>query len=279
MTTRRLRRRRQHSFRGWRGIPIASVVGTEAFSAEAIALFAEMEVQPDAARKIVIDTCIKALISSGVWSLLDVLYVFAAHTEQAALLNWKNPGTFDATSVSGTAFTEDVGFTGDASADYLETGFNPFSAGGNYTQNSASFGARTTTDRNDNENKCLMGWVAGAAVSILRTDSATGFGTMNINSSGANIAGAATGLGWWAVTTESDPAVQTVYKDGAEFDSGSRTSAAIADGDTFQVLAIADSNYSDEVVNSAFIGGQLSETLMAAFHTAELAYMQAVGAV
>ena len=249
------------------------------FSAAAVALFAAMAVQPDATRKTLIDTFIKALISAGVWTLLDVLYVFAAHTEQAALLNWKAPGTFDGTSVSATAFTTDVGFTGDAVADYINTNFNPFSAGGSYTQDSASFGARTTTDRSDNADKCLIGWTAGTAVSILRTDSGSGFGTINVNGSGANLQGAATGLGWWGVTTTSNAAVMDVYRDGAAFNSGVRTSAALADGSTFQVLAIAASNFSDEVANSAFIGGQLSSAQMAAFYAAELAYMQAVGAV
>jgi hypothetical protein len=40
-----------------------------------------------ACRNAVIDTFIKALVSGGVWDKLDVLYVFAAHDSQAALLN------------------------------------------------------------------------------------------------------------------------------------------------------------------------------------------------
>lgn len=80
---------------------------------EATALFAAMTVQPSAARKTIIATCISSLISSGVWAKLDRLYVLAAHTEQASLLDWVHPGTdslarFDANPI---IFEKDRGFS------------------------------------------------------------------------------------------------------------------------------------------------------------------------
>ena len=39
-----------------------------------------------------IDKAIGQLKMAGVWGKLDALYLLAAHTSQAALVNWKAPG-------------------------------------------------------------------------------------------------------------------------------------------------------------------------------------------
>jgi hypothetical protein len=88
---------------------------------EAKALFARMTTPPSNARKAQITRLIRTLKQAGIWTKLDVLYVYAAADSQAALLNWKG-ATFDATN-HGAAFTADRGFTGDGVDDYISTGF------------------------------------------------------------------------------------------------------------------------------------------------------------
>lgn len=97
------------------------------YSAEATALFAAMNTQPDATRKGLIDTLISALVASGVWAKLTALYVMQGADAADARLNWKNPGT-NTLSYGGTMaagdFTTDRGFLGDGVDKHLNTGIN-----------------------------------------------------------------------------------------------------------------------------------------------------------
>jgi hypothetical protein len=109
------------------------------YCAEANALFARMTVQPPVERKVIIDTLIRGLKRDTIWSKLDVVYSFVAHTEQAALLNWKS--TSNNASNINMVYRVDSGFMGNGSTSYINTNFNPFSQGINYTKTNASFGA------------------------------------------------------------------------------------------------------------------------------------------
>jgi len=116
------------------------------FEPETDAIFAAMGTTPDVTRKILIDNLVSGLKTDGIWSKLDFFYILAAHAENSSLLNWINPGTFDATNVSSTAFEVDRGYTGDGSADYLNSNYNPTNNAINYALNSASFGVYVRTD-------------------------------------------------------------------------------------------------------------------------------------
>lgn len=80
-----------------RGVASTCLVGVS-YAPEAQAYFAAMTVQPSAARKDIINTCINALIAAGVWAKLDWLSLMAANrdrprlTECCALLKmvWSN---------------------------------------------------------------------------------------------------------------------------------------------------------------------------------------------
>lgn len=100
-----------------------------------LALLARMTVAPSVARKWAINALVGALKTAGVWDKLDVLQVYAAHDEQAALLNWK-ADAINATN-NGATFTADRGFAGDAVSTWVSNGFNPTSVAGQYALNSA----------------------------------------------------------------------------------------------------------------------------------------------
>lgn len=93
---------------------------------------------PDQDRRDLITTAINTLVDAGVWDKLDSLQVYAAHSQQAGLIDWKRLGTV-ATITSSSAFTVDVGFVGDGT-NYIDTKFVPSTDGTNYTLNNASFG-------------------------------------------------------------------------------------------------------------------------------------------
>ncbi len=83
---------------------------------------------PSAAQQTAQNTLVTSLKGgANVWDELDGLYVFANNgSEQFALINWKNlTSSAEANAVSGIAWASDNGFTGDGSADYIDTNFVP----------------------------------------------------------------------------------------------------------------------------------------------------------
>jgi hypothetical protein len=89
--------------------------------------------------KTALDTLICGRVTSGVFAKLDVWNFLALTNKADALINMAQPGTFNTTEISTPTFTANRGYTGvDASTTIaLDTNFNPSTAGGHYTQNSA----------------------------------------------------------------------------------------------------------------------------------------------
>jgi len=81
---------------------------------------------------------INGLVSDGVWGKLDALYFLATQNSTTALLNLVS-SSFAITANGAPAFVADQGYTGvnNSTTVYLDTGFNPSTAGGNFSQNSA----------------------------------------------------------------------------------------------------------------------------------------------
>ena len=94
---------------------------------------------PSAAQQELQNTLVEDLKTAGVWSKLDVFYVFATDGDSDyATLNWKSPSSFQATKVNSPTFTSDIGFTGDGTSAYLNTNFTPSTDGVEYTLSDAS---------------------------------------------------------------------------------------------------------------------------------------------
>jgi len=100
------------------------------------ALVARFSTPPTETRKLQIDRFIKSLKATGVWQLLDALYVMAAGDAQAAQRNWL-ADQFNLTVTNAPVFTADRGYQG-AVGDRLSTGYNVASGGGKLLLDSAS---------------------------------------------------------------------------------------------------------------------------------------------
>lgn len=120
-------------------------------NAEAETLVAAMTMPPNGARRALIDTFVGALKTAGVWSKIDVMWVLAAHDEQAGRLNWKSPGSFTLTAVNAVTFTVDRGFAGNGSSSYLDTGWARLINGTGFTQDAAHISVYQRTSPNGNE--------------------------------------------------------------------------------------------------------------------------------
>jgi len=87
-----------------------------------------MTTTPSAGRQTLITNFFDGLKSDGILDKLDCFLVFAAHTEQAALINWIDPSGTAATKVGSPTFTADQGFSGINFNAYINSQFDPSTA-------------------------------------------------------------------------------------------------------------------------------------------------------
>lgn len=250
------------------------------YDGAAVTLFAAMTTAPTSARKVLIDRTIRSLKAAGIWSKLDDVQVYAAHDEQAALLNWKNPGTFNGTNVSGTAFVADRGFTGDGVADYIDTNFNPSTAGGNYAQNSACFGVwnRTTGVTAGSD----AGWFDGTDGTLVDTRGTSDTVNFRINQAAASngTPGAATDGSGLGIANRSASNATQYYRNGVAITvagNPNQVSTALNNA-TLNCGRVTAASFNINQFAACIIGGSLSAAEQAALYAAMLAYMQGVGA-
>lgn len=125
--------------------------GVSGFDPAASAIIAQMTANgstPSEARQVIINQLVldlKGLGNTGgsdIWSKLDILQIYAAEDEIQSLTEWRvGNGTYDATIVNSPTFTADVGYYGFVFNNRVECNWSPNEGLGNFTQNSASFGA------------------------------------------------------------------------------------------------------------------------------------------
>lgn len=103
--------------------------------------------KPTAAEQTKQNLLVIALKAAGIWTLLDILYIFANNgSKEFATLNWKAPTLYRCTLNSSPTFTSDRGFTGDGAAAWIDTGWTPSTNGVNYTLNEAGIVTHYFTD-------------------------------------------------------------------------------------------------------------------------------------
>ena len=97
--------------------------GRRPYCTEYETLYAAMATKPTDFYNRIYDNLIIGLKADSLWSTFDVFYFLAAFSSGGALINWKNPGTFDLTAVSAPTFTQHRGFTYDGVDDAHDTNF------------------------------------------------------------------------------------------------------------------------------------------------------------
>src|SRR5262245_4534966 len=252
--------------------------GAFSFETETNTLAAAFTTPPTATRKALINACIKALKDAGVWSKLDAFYIFAAADSQAALINWKNPGTFNATATSSPTFTADRGYTGNASTSYIDTTYNPFSSGGQFAANDATMFAWNLASSASGTSP-LFGGDAGS----FRNQ---GFPNISTNTYRAAIGDSAIQIDYTSNTTK--PGLYSASRTASNALASYRNGASVGTDTTAASTGLPNENLSflrshvffgDWQISGGGFGKGLNSTEHAALYSALLAYLQAVGAV
>lgn len=240
---------------------------------ETDALLARMSVQPSADRKTLINNLILALKSSGVYSKFDLLYILAAHDQQASDLNWIN-SSFTLGRVNTPTWTVDRGYTGDAVGMELTTGYAPATNAVQVAQNSAHVGAFTLTTS------------AAAGFDFAAVLATTPFGVRSINSVGSSVgrvnstnnvlSTSAPGVPLHTMGIRRDAANMLLFHNGVQNNTAAQASGGLTAA-TISGLR-GNNNWSDRQNAIWHCGAALSDQEALAAYNAFLAYLQGVGA-
>ena len=251
---------------------LMTAIDTFAFELDTFQLVAAMTVAPNEARRELINDTIVALKGNGVWAKNDLLYVMAAHDEQAARLNWKNPGANTLTPVNGPAFTIDNGFQGNGVNTKLLPGVTLAAIGSNYLQNSAHLAIWSRTNNTNN-----AGEIGGETNTIaqVRARLLSGEAAYRINAGTGGAVAVADSLGMY-LGNRSAAAAEQLYKNGAFIFSDADASVPLTAA-ALEIL-VGNTLFTDRQVAFASAGGSLSAQEAYNYYLVMMAYMIEVGA-
>ena len=201
------------------------------------------------------------------WSKLDFLYVFAAETNGGgeALLNWVNPGTYNGLLVNAPAFTVNAGFKGDGSSSYINTQFNPSTAGGKFSLNSASMGAYVNIV-NTNETNTLMGSSAGNLFLSPNNNLSQFRGSLNSTVDFSN-KGVRSSTPQMVSVVRPNATTITTYKGATSMGDAAVNATSIPNA-IIRILMCPGSSYSNAEVSMAFAGAALTQADMTVLNNA-----------
>lgn len=240
------------------------------------AIFTEFTTPPSDTDKTNINNLVTTLKTEGIWDALDILYVLAAADSQAALVNWKNPGTKTLVVGGSPSFTAYRGFTGNGTNTYLETNWTPSAEGVNYTLNDASLWAWCLTSSGVNSR--VAGNNSNPMVSINpRNTSNQANCVVNSPSTSVLIISSVTdGSGFLGAQRRSSSDVR-LWKNGSQIGSSSLASTSLPASSQW-ILGLKTGVYDTREVSFAAWGGACISK-EASFNLAVRSYMQSVGAV
>lgn len=229
---------------------------------------------PTLARAAAIDALVRALKTNGTWSKRSGLWIYAAHTSQAACVNWIAPGASSASAQGSPTFTANRGFTGNGSDGYLLCG--NVSDYPLFTQNDAHTMAWSLTNPAGNDNNYLFGNSAAAGNFHFLPKSTSGNANSRFNSGTSDTFANSDVSGLYTLRRNNSSNYQ-LFRNASQIRSVSQASAAVTTN-AFRVLRHS-SSFSALECAMVSIGGTLTDTEIANDHTAFQTYLQAAGAI
>lgn len=265
-------------------LPTAAIKGGgggPSYDADASALFVRMSVPPDDARKGVINTLIVGLKAAGIWTVLDAIWLIAAHDAQAARLNWKGDVN-NISAVNSPTFTVDRGYAGDGASSYLFLNFDPSANGGVLVLDSAHFAVWNRT----NNTNTGPGVITTSSTRRLQTSPRSAANEIGWATNGGNVLSTSTGgsittaVGMTLGNRTGSTATQ-VDRNGVQIGSSTDVSTGLpVFSPTLGALNNNGSpgNFSSREWAFASLGAGLTPQQRQDYYTLIAAYMTAVGA-
>lgn len=221
------------------------------FRSETTALLARFVGSYSDDDKNAIDTLvIRPLIDNNLWNKIDAFGFTASPIQADALLNWKT-NTYNLTINGATVtFTANQGFSTSGSG-HLRTGFVPSTAGGNYSQDSATLGVYSRTNATQTSSPIM-----GASSTSPATRSARFFLRNTNNNSGATVnnntqffsANTLTNAQRLYLITRTASNASNIYKDGTSIASSSSAGVSLP---AHEIYILANNNAGTTEAGSA----------------------------
>lgn len=169
---------------------------------------------------------VDSLVTYGYFANMHILYIFANTNNGAgeALINWANPGTYDADeAATGILWTKRQGYTG-ASGDYISTNYNPKTAGLN--KNAATIGAYLKIDQQESNSYICYADEADSTIWMsARSGSDNVTSRINANAS-QTVPGSTDADGMWIGTRRGATDIE-VYRNGGSVDTEAGASTGV----------------------------------------------------
>lgn len=211
---------------------------------------------------------INKMDADSTWALGDAFYIYATNTSTTALLNILST-SFTANVQGSCTFNANSDYTCDGSTGYIETTFVPSSAGGNYTQNSATMLGYNLSSRSTGQMWCTMG-VSNVADSNTFSYLAPNFTASGFISAVNTIGGDAAPLetnsqGLW-VTTRTGATTTTSYKNGNTTPIASSIDLSVSNPTGSYISSACKfttvTDFSADKIAAIWLGGGLTSTQM-----------------
>lgn len=219
------------------------------------------------------------LVRVGIWAKGDAIYLPATQNSTTALLNLKS-SSFALTLTNSPTFTADRGFAANGTTSFADTGFNASTAGGSFTQNSASMGVLATVGGSNNVVDIGVA-ATETGGTYINSDSGGGLSLGTVNQAAVNdLSGNGGGLKV-VIANRSASNANQLYWDGVSVATTATASQALANltvyiGGAHNSTGLAFG--STKTIGFAWLGGSLSAT-EAMFLTQQVKqYMKAIGA-
>lgn len=141
---------------------------------------------PSASVQLAQNQLVSDLKNAGIWTELDIFYVFTSGSNNFARINWISPSSNLCTLVNTPTWTDGVGFNGNGTTQYINTNWIP-SDGPNFTQNDASLFAYISSAVSEAKSDLGVAptFLGGSNITRIVVDDAFNNYLVSINQSGS----------------------------------------------------------------------------------------------
>lgn len=227
------------------------------------AYIAAMAARPPDAEILVLNRAIAMIVDSGAFDNMDALYFLASSTDQASRINVISPGTYNLTKTNSPRFTANVGWDANSSSGYLDTGFNPATAGGKFTQNSACMGVSVSATAATNPAIGNTGTGNSFVTPVTVSNTFAGRLSSAGSSSSAN-----TGIGFFSASRATSATIR-LFKNADQLLSGAVPTNTLASSNIGILSDNSGGRYANGVtVTMAFFGRNLTGRQMLVMYQA-----------
>lgn len=242
------------------------------FRPETALLLGRMTTAPTRLRAQQINTLIASLIVIDFWQRLDTFYITAAADAQAAKLNWCGNPVYDLVATNSPAFSANLGFTGDGVTSYLASNFNPTTAAGQFSLNSANMGVWLNV--NQQQLTGVIGNTSNGGCYIIPRDTSN-IMSYRLSQGSASAPANSNSKGYLVINRTGVNSTQA-FANAVSLGTTSIASTTLSNAG-IDVCRASATSFSTNQVAAAHWGRALTPALVAAAYTRLLAYMLAVG--